>query len=165
MGHRTRLKLTGIQVLVAAPQQVGELLAAFALAVAPGRVEAQLLHQHQRLLTQVFIPVPRHPPIRMALRTSSLSQWRPRRPRLSDGDRPPHAGGSALVRKGIGPEQRRCWRLGSRGPGSHVRANNTPGAPESPCRKWERKWEEVSEASGGQRGVQITLWQRGHLRH
>lgn len=152
-------------MLVAAPHQVGELLAAFALAVAPWRVEAQLLHQHQRLLTQVFIPVPRHPPIRIALRTSSLSQWQLCRPRLSDTDRAPHARGFALVGKWVGWSREGAGGLDSQGPGSHVRASGRPWAPDSPCRKWERKWEEVSEASGGQRGVQIKLWQRGHLRH
>lgn len=109
---RHELQLTGIRVFVAAPQQVDELLAAFALSVAPGRVEAQLLHQDQRLLTQVFIPVPRHPPICIALRTSSLSQWRrrPRRPHLSDCERPPHSRGSASVSEGVGPsgEGARC---------------------------------------------------------
>lgn len=95
------VRLTRVHAIVAPPQQVGELLAAFALAVAPWRVEAQLLHQHQRLLTQFFIPVPRHPPIRIALLTSSRSErWRgPRRPRLSDGARPPYAR-LALGRKG-----------------------------------------------------------------
>lgn len=75
------VRLTRVHAIVAPPQQVGELVAAFALAVAPWRVEAQLLHQHQRLLTQFFIPVPRHPPIRIALLTSSRSQrWHgPRR--------------------------------------------------------------------------------------
>lgn len=115
------MRLTGIQVFVAAPQQVGELLAAFALAVAPGGVEAQLLHQDQRLLTHVFIPVPRHPPICIALRTSSLSQWRrrrPHRPRLSDCDRPPHARGLPLVRKGVGArrEGARCLDHGDQVP-------------------------------------------------
>ncbi|MEQ2167824.1 hypothetical protein GOODEAATRI_007947 [Goodea atripinnis] len=58
---------TCVQLSVAAPQQVAELLALFVLAVTPLSVEAQLLHQHQRLLTQVFIPVPRHAPILIAL--------------------------------------------------------------------------------------------------
>lgn len=64
----------------ATPQQVAELLAAFTLAVTPWGVEAQLLHQHQRLLTQVFIPVPRHPPIRIAL-SPAVSQWQQSRHR------------------------------------------------------------------------------------
>lgn len=61
------VSVTCVQLSVATSQQVAELLAAFALAVTSRGVEAQLLHQHQRLLTQVFIPVPRHPPIRIAL--------------------------------------------------------------------------------------------------
>lgn len=155
--------LTRVHAIVAPPQQVGELLAAFALAVAPRRVEAQLLHQHQRLLTQFFIPVPRHPPIRIALLTSSRSQrWRgPRRPCLSDGARPPHAR-LAVGRKG----GRRSgggggWITGTRFP---CMSERHPSAV--PLSLQETKWEEVGVSERrGQRGVQIKFWQRGHLNH
>lgn len=82
------VRVTWVEAPVATSQHVAELLAAFALAVPPRGVEAQLLHQHQCLLTQVFIPVPRHPPIRIAL-PPAVSQWQrsPRRPHLSDGAR------------------------------------------------------------------------------
>lgn len=61
------VSVTWVQLSVATSQQVAELVTLFTLAVTCRGVEAQLLHQHQRLLTQVFIPVPRHPPICIAL--------------------------------------------------------------------------------------------------
>lgn len=57
--------LTCVHLSVGSSHHVVELLAALTLAEA-SRPEAKLLHQHQRLLTKVVFPVPRHPPIRIA---------------------------------------------------------------------------------------------------
>lgn len=112
--------VTCVHRSVATSQQVGEFLAAFTLAVTSRRVEAELLHQHQRLLTQVFIPVPRHPPIRIAL-SPAVSQWQrsPRRPHLSDGAR-----GSRVVL--TRPPFTRC-ELGERGGGGGGGGGNKGG--------------------------------------
>uniref|UniRef100_A0AAV2KEN1 Uncharacterized protein n=1 Tax=Knipowitschia caucasica TaxID=637954 RepID=A0AAV2KEN1_KNICA len=65
--------------------QVAELLAALTLAVAAGGVETQLFDQNQRLLTQVFIPVARHPPISIALAPQPSTERRRPAPRADGG--------------------------------------------------------------------------------
>ncbi len=62
---RLRCALTCVQLSVRSSHHVAELLTAGTLAQA-SRPEAQFFHQHQRLLTKVVFPVPRHPPICIA---------------------------------------------------------------------------------------------------
>ncbi len=76
---------------VRSSHHVAELLTAGTLAQA-SRPEAQFLHQHQRLLTKVVFPVPRHPPIRIA----HPPHTQPIAPQLS----PPAPTGRAPERRG-----------------------------------------------------------------
>lgn len=68
--------VTCVDMSVASPHHVAELLAAGALAES-SRAEAQLLHQHQRLLAHIFFPIPRHPPICIALLTPNCAAAQP----------------------------------------------------------------------------------------
>lgn len=76
--------ITCVDMSVGSPHHVAELLTAGAMAVS-SRAEAQLLHQHQRLLAHVFFPIPRHPPIRIALLTPNCGAAHTR-PRLTGRD-------------------------------------------------------------------------------